>query len=198
MFGAGLTNRPFIKNMKPVVELNEKEGTTKMMDEKDKKIAELEAMVAELQKKLEGAPAAAPEMSDKEKNMEVEMADMKKKLEEYQANEKKALEDKKLSKKKASFDKLMLSGKAVEAQREAFMSDDMVKFSENAMTVQLSGKGSSEEPPASSASTKEEAEVEILKHANIALSEKKVKSLSDGIKLVLSEKADLKKLYLGN
>ena len=41
------------------------------------------------------------------------------------------------------FDNLMHSGKVVEAQREAFMSNDMVKFSENAVSgINLEAKGS--------------------------------------------------------
>jgi phage I-like protein len=51
LYGAGLTNRPFIKSMKPVVELSEKEGI--QMDPKDQKIAEFEAKIAELTKQIQ-------------------------------------------------------------------------------------------------------------------------------------------------
>jgi hypothetical protein len=68
-------------------------------------------------------------------------------LADYEANEKKQQEDKKLSEKTSNFNKLLSEGKAVEAQREAFMKDDTVKFAELAQSVNLQGNGSSQEPP---------------------------------------------------
>jgi phage I-like protein len=213
LFGAGLTNRPFIKSMKPVVALSEKEKG-KVMDEKDQKIAELEAKIAELTKQIEelnkneqdekvedkkedqAPPADAspsqPEESEQMSAMKKEMDDMKKKLEEYQAKEKQAEQDKKLSEKKGVFNKLLSEGKAVEAQREAYMSDDMVKFAENAQALNLQGIGSSVEPAA--AITNEDVSTQIAKLAEAKVSEKKI-TFGAAVVQVLNENEGLRKKY---
>jgi phage I-like protein len=193
LFGAGLTNRPFIKNMDPVVELSEKGN--KKMDDKDKKIAELEAKIAELTQKLEGKKDDSN--SDASPEMKQQMDDMKKKIEAYEASAQQAAEEKKLAEKKGSFDKLLSEGKAVEVQREAFMSGDAMKFAELAQPVNLSGKGSSESPNVTQVKSKEEAEKEILKLAEAKVKEKKVANLGEGIRAVLSESPELKNKYHG-
>jgi phage I-like protein len=186
LFGAGLTNRPFIKDMNPVV-LSEEKGNKKM-DEKDKKIAELEATIAELKKQIEAKGSSSDNSA--------ELEEMKKKVQDYEEKEKKAAEDKKLSEKKDSFNKLLSEGKAVEAQREAFMSGDAVKFAELAQPVNLNGKGSTENPPpGSEVKTREDAEKQILKLAEEKVKDKKAGNLSDGIKMVLSENKDLREKY---
>jgi hypothetical protein len=171
LFGAGLTNRPFIKDMKPVIDLSEKSLTKgKAMDEKDKKIAELEAIVESLKKQITEQILV------------------------YQEKEKKFEEEKKLAEKTNSFNKLLSEGKAVEAQRAAFMSGDTVKFAENARPINLGGMGSSHDAPGGDGK-KTDAQAEILRLAKVALSEKKVKDLGEGIKKVLIENADLRQQY---
>lgn len=148
LFGAGLTNRPVIKGMEPVVQLNER---TDSMDPKDQKIAELEAKVADLQKAASAhpaAPAAKMVPGQEPDGDEQAMADLKKKLadaeakcNEYAEKEKKMMADAVMSEKKTSFDKMLSEGKCVEAQREAFMKDDMKKFVELQAKLNLSEKG---------------------------------------------------------
>jgi phage I-like protein len=188
LFGAGLTNRPFIKNMKPVVELTE--GIK--MDPKDQKIAELEAQIAELKKQVEAKKDIAPEPSDE---MKAKMEAMEKELTEYKEKDKKNEEAKVLAEKTSSFNKLLSEGKAVEAQRESFMAGDTVKFAEKAQAVNLSSKGSSSQPVGDM--SLEDAQKEIIKLAEQEVKDKKLKTLGDGIKLVLQNNPELRAKYEG-
>ncbi len=123
LFGAGLTNRPFIKGMKPVKTLSE--GDYKMTPEQmQAKIAELEAMIADLKKQVGGSAEALAAAKTEADGLKQEKA---------------------MSEKKASFDKMLSEGKAVEAQREPFMSGDMTKFAELAKPLNSSSKGGSGE-----------------------------------------------------
>lgn len=193
LLGAGLTNRPVLKGMAPV-ELSEGEGASKM-DEKDKKIQELEAKCAELEKAAAGKKAPA---ADDEKD--VEMAAMKKKLAEYEAADKAAKElaqkaeaDKKLAEKKGRFDVMLAEGKAVEAQREAFMSGDVEAFAKNAKSLNLSEQGSGAEGVAPTFA-EEKAGTKLLKLAEDKVREKKL-SLSEAILEVRKEQPELYKAY---
>jgi phage I-like protein len=210
LFGAGLTNRPFIKDMKPVIDLSEKSLTKgKAMDEKDKKIAELEAIVESLKKQITDLehekktplPVSESHQTNPESGpvtnvdaLKSELEEMKKQILVYQEKEKKFEEEKKLAEKTNSFNKLLSEGKAVEAQRAAFMSGDTVKFAENARPINLGGMGSSHDAPGGDGK-KTDAQAEILRLAKVALSEKKVKDLGEGIKKVLIENADLRQQY---
>jgi phage I-like protein len=195
LLGAGLTNRPFIKEMDPVLTLSETKGN--QMDEKDKKIAELEAQIAALKKAADedkAQDAAGTEGTELD-DMKKQNADLQAKCAAYEASAAKANEEKKLAEKKAAFDKLFKEGKAVEAQRQAFMDNDAVKFAENAMPINLGGSGSSQEPPAAVAGTRAEAESQIIKLAEKHLSDKAVKDLGEGFRKVLSENPELRKKY---
>lgn len=189
LFGAGLTNRPVIKDMAPIVQLQEtvtekpvatSEGDK--MDPKDQKIQELEKMVQELKAKLESDGA--------------QMGDMSKKLEEYKAMEAKALEEKKLAEKKTKFDLMLSEGKAVEAQREAFMKDDFAKFTELAQPIKLAETGHS----ADTAGKKKEDGEKTAEAQILELAEEKMKAdpklmRGEAIRKVLAEKPELKKAY---
>lgn len=186
LFGAGLTNRPVVKAMAPVIELSEGKGNPEM-DEKDQMIEQLKAQIAELLKAKEG--------------YEAEMGEMKKKLGEYEAGSKKAEEEKVAAEvalaeklKGDEFNKLMSEGKACEAQRDAFMKDDLKTFTKLAMPLHLAAVGHGQ-VPAEGTKTPEQAEEEILK-----LAEEKQKAdgklrLSDALSQVLFERKDLAKLY---
>lgn len=204
LLGAGLTNRPFIKEMEPVVQLSELPKGSIQMDEKDKQIAALQKQVEDLKKQLSSGDSDdqndsdSTATSDNNAQMSAEMAAMKKKLADYEAAAAKAKQDQQLAEKKASFDKLLHEGKAVEAQREPFMSGDVAKFSELAQPINLGGKGSTQEPPADPAVTnKEEAQKEILKLAQARLSEKKSSDMGSAITAVLNENSELRKKYQG-
>jgi len=203
LFGAGLTNRPFIKDMKPVINLSEKMKGAKM-DEKDKMIAELKAQIEALKKQevvedaAEGeAPMAMADMKKQNADLQAQCADMKKKLEEYQASAAEAEKAKVLSEKNASFDKLMVAGKAVEAQREHFMTGDTVKFAEAFVKPNLEAAGSTESPAPVIALDAASAQKKILELAEVKLSENKDLKMGEAIRLVLSENKELLSKYQG-
>ncbi len=156
--------------MEAVVELSEGEGNEMTLEQA---LAEIE----NLKKQLAAKSAS-----------EVELADMKKKLGDFEAAAKKSEEEKKLSDKKADFDKRLTEGKVCEAQREAFMDGDMVKFADNAQSIKLNEQGNGgtgdEGKVIVNADSKTPAQDEVM-----ALTEKMVKeekiSFSEAVKKVL-------------
>ena len=209
LLGAGLTNRPVIKGMEPVVQLSEE----KQMDPKDKKIEELEAQVAELQKKLETQAGENPPPAKKKKDasadntdatddadgdgdeatlaMKNKMAAMQSKLDEYAEKEKKAAEEKACAEKKSEFEKMLSEGKCVEAQRESFMKNDMAEFLKNQMPVKFSeiGHGKSQKD-GEGAGSDDTATGKIMSMAKKLSEEKKI-DLSTAIAQVRRENTKL-------
>ena len=181
LFGAGLTNRPFVKNMAPAVELTEqtRKEILKMEEELKKEIEVLKAKIAELQ--------AGKELADEDK---VELMKDKKELSEKVEASEKALA---LSEKESSFVKLLSEGKLVPAQKEAFLSGDLMALLNAAKPLNLAEKGTTvvEEVVAST----KDVEDQILEKAMALLSDKKVSDIQSGIKIVLSENAELAKEY---
>jgi phage I-like protein len=175
LFGAGLTNRPFIKGMKPV-ELSE--GAHKG-----------DNMTQEEIKKLQDDLAAA-----QKQNAELG-AQVKSLAEKVEATEK----AKAATEKEAAFAKLLSEGKAVPAQKEAFMSGDMVKFSELAQPVKLQEQGHGRTDTgtveASDSKSKTPAQDKVLKLARQKAKEEEL-SLSDAISAVLCEDSTLNAEYL--
>lgn len=176
LLGAGLTNRPFIKGMDAVVNLDE---DAIQMNEHEKKIKELQDQLASLEAKTKEVEA------------------LHAKLKEHEDKDLKLAEQVKLTEKKGQFDKLMSEGKAVEAQRESFMSGDMVKFSELAQAVKLTPRGSGASANGSGGTDSDPdpvraAQNEILEKARKLLSEKKAANLGAAISMVLSEKSNIK------
>lgn len=202
LLGAGLTNRPFIKGMEPIVELSEKPKGTPQMDEKDKKIAELQKQIEDLKAQLDKAVSDDNKEDASKPDQEMDMGEMKKKLADMSAeNDKlkadaaKACEEKKLAEKKSQFDKMLSENKVVEAQREHFMSGDMIKFSESFVKPNISGAGHSGEAPAS-VSNAAEAQKEVVKLAEALVKEGKAKSIGEAQNKVLIAHPELsKKIY---
>lgn len=179
LLGAGLTNRPVIKDMDPVIELSESEENK--MD-KDAKIAELEAKLSEVQAQVEAK--------------EGELTEAKAKIEENEKAAQAADEEKKLSEKKARFDVMLSEGKSVEAQRDSFMSGDLEKFAELAQAINLSEKGNSVEPPKTE--EPKDLDAKIIELAEKLVETKEVKTLSEGISKVLRENEELRKEKYSN
>lgn len=175
LFGAGLTNRPFIKGMESITTFSE-EKNKMTIEEAMKKIDALNAKIAELEKSG-GAN-------------EIEMNDLKKKLGEQDASYK---AEKKLAEQRDSFNKMMAEGKAVEAQREAFVAGDMVKFAELAKTTNFGGKGNGGAGD-EDADKNLSAQDKVLKLAEKEVSDNKI-SFSEGIKKVLLENKELSDAY---
>lgn len=186
LLGAGLTNRPVIKKMEPVVELSEiayvekqKSNQGGMMELEKMSPEQLIAMIKELQAKL----AAMPEM-------EVELGKMKAQA----AESEKAVA---CAQKKAQFAVLLTEGKACKAQEQAFLDGDMVKFVELSSPVKFNeGQGSSVEAPQTVViESTEAAQEEVLKLAEAKAKEKKI-SAAKAISEVLEENPALsQKIY---
>jgi phage I-like protein len=205
--GAGLTNRPVVKGMAPVIELSEKkEGQMPTNEELQAQIKTLTESVTALTKKLSDAPAPPAKKEegkdgDDDGDMKAKLADLQKKCDELMAENAKYSEkfgkldaDKKASEQKQAFDKMLADGKAVEAQRESFMKGDMVAFAEKAQPVNLGGKGHGGEGERKVATAGEAIE-EVRKRANKMLSEKGAKDLGDAYSKVLKEDPELRAKY---
>ena len=111
--------------------------------------------------------------------------------------EEKLINDKKLAEKKGRFDTMLSEGKTVEAQRDAFMKDDMNGFIDNAYEgdLNLSEKGHGSNNPSKEFTRSDTpAQDEV-----ILLAEKKMKSdkidISSAIEIILSENSKLKEKY---
>lgn len=188
LFGAGLTNRPFIKGMNPVTL---SEGDNQMNEEQYKaKIAELEAKL----KKYESGESEQMSAQKKElEDMKKQCSELTKKLSDVEAN---AAKEKKLAEKTTKFNKMLSEGKANEAQREAFMSEDMEKFAELAKATNQ-GKGHSGDGKGGDGKeldpTKTAAE-QIFALAEGIVKDRKV-SYDNAISIALSENKELSEKY---
>lgn len=169
LFGGGLTNRPFLKDMAAIVAAEEKEAMDlKELEKKVLKLAEdgegmakeheqLKTELAEAKKKLaEYMAADAGEKpgdvaDDKEPDADADdMPALKKKLAEVDGRNKQLEKElaemkasKKLAEKDAAFTVLLSEGKAVAAQKKAFLEGDMSEFAKLAQPVNLQARGSS-------------------------------------------------------
>jgi hypothetical protein len=167
LYGAGLTNRPFLKNMQP---LN--------LDEKRKN--EMEKKLAELQDKFEKQSIAFSELN--------------KKLADRDAEIKKLNEEKVTAEKNNEFNKMLSAGKVCEAQREAFLSGDVQKFAALSQPVKLSnvGHGDDNKTEDSKNLTPEQAEDKMLKLSEELMAKEEI-SFRDAVKKVRKENPDLVK-----
>lgn len=191
LFGAGLTNRPVVKNMAPAIELSEGKLQMKKedapvvpevtaalpavvppeaVDPKDAKIAELEAKIAELMKQCQ------------DQGMQIDMA------------AKASAEDKAAkicAEKTVKFNELMTAGKVVEAQREAFMSGDAMKLAELSQNIKLNEQGNGATPVVTDSSI--DAETKVLELAEKLVESKEAKNIPEAISKVLSLNPELAK-----
>jgi phage I-like protein len=180
LLGAGLTNRPVIKNMKPVIELSEGgKMDIKELEEKclgyEKQLAEKEELMKKL---MEDAGAESleqimemiqkvkgenPELMEKKAELEKSLAEkeeLTKQLSEKSEALKLAEEEKNKAIKEVEFTVLLSEGKACVAQKEAFLKGDMMEFAKNSQAMNLSEKGHGKGIPKDV-----DAENEILKLA---------------------------------
>lgn len=178
LFGAALTNRPVIKRMTPVV-LGEQLGEEEMTDDEKEKMEKLQEQVKKLTEELAASSKKAADF-EKEKKLAEEKAEA----------------DKKLAEKNSTFDKMLSEGKVVEAQRDPYLKDDIVKFTELQGEVKLAEKGVSGEPTKSKKTSdgKETVQEQLVKLADAKADEKKI-SLSEATSMVLSENKELADKY---
>lgn len=206
LLGAGLTNRPFIKGMEPVIQLSE--GVPMDLAALVALVKQLQQQVQAMQQQMQPAqqPGAAggaaspnlgeqkmmtPEMQKKfdEMSNSLKLAEEKLKTLETEkaAKEKSDAEAKQLSEKTSKFDEMLKGGKVVEAQREAFIKGDMIKFSELAQPVNTERKSVDAEGKETSADSEGTAEEQITKLAEKLVKEKKADSIGDAISIVLAD-----------
>ena len=160
--------------------------------EMEKKCADMETMCADMKKLADAAPGMSvdqmlemlkkameaksmPEQPEAPEapELEVELASAKKELAELKGKLT-------LAEKTAEFSVLLSEGKAVEAQREAFVSGDMKAFIEKSVPVKLSEAGHASKPPVESG----DAQEEVLSLAKKLSEEKKI-SMKEAISQVL-------------
>lgn len=163
LFGGGLTNRPFVKEMKAIV-ANETKGVLNMneLEKVQKENADLKAANLKLSEDMKAqekkmadmvppAPAAdAKEEGDEVANLKKQIADLQAQLAKAQgdmqvmAGEKaKVKEEKMLAEKETAFNVLLTEGKACVAQKAAFIKGDMNEFVKLAQPLNLKASGSS-------------------------------------------------------
>jgi phage I-like protein len=206
LLGAGLTNRPTIKKMDPVVQLSEfKVGaqSAEPTELEKKKLAEQGRQnrpkgVKSMDYKKMDLAAVETLSPEQAKEAVKELLGAAKELETAQTKLAEFETATKLSEKKGAFAKLLSEGKACKAQEEAFLSGDMAKFAELSSGVKLNdGKGGSGEPTEVKVpATVEEAQDEVLKLAEAKVSGKTEKNMASAISAVLKERNDLKvKIY---
>jgi len=172
LLGAGLTNRPHIKDMKAILsdfkpELRQKIETL-LTDKKKETIMGFDEILlavasltddqkAQLAEKLGTFKAAeGTKLADAESataTLKALLADKEKSLKE--ATEKADAITLKLadSEKSASFNVMLAEGKATEGQRESFMSGNIIEFAKNAVKVNLSAAGTGSESVCDSSSS---------------------------------------------
>jgi DNA repair exonuclease SbcCD ATPase subunit len=144
LFGGGLTNRPFVKEMAAIVaDETERETMT------EKEILELKAQNMKLaeEAKQYGEDKAKLQEMDAAKAKEVEtlkaqIAELQAKLKALEGAAANAEAAKQLAEKETAFTVLLSEGKACAAQKEAFLKGDMAGFIANASKVNLNPAGS--------------------------------------------------------
>lgn len=206
LLGAGLTNRPYIKDMKAILSelaikdrkkeilLNDKKKETTMptFDDIMKCVNDLtDDQKAQLADKLGTVKASEVEANTQALKL-AEAAANAKSSEIKQLSEKVGVLEKQLEEtvKAGKFAKLLSDGKAVEAQRVAYMAGDMEAFVAGAVKVNLSEDGS-----AAVAEGIKNADVALKKLNEIAAEKEKSGSMtfSEGFKQAMKENPELAK-----
>lgn len=181
LYGAAFTNRPFIKGMDKNIALSEikqkNEEIYKMnLEEMKKQNEKLLSDVSSLQKRLEDFEKDQKKLSEENQSLKDE--------------NKKLSEDKVKSEKEQAFNKLLSEGKAVPAQKEAYMSGDMIKFAENFVQTNSKVDGSEDNKNENEA----DPEDKILSIANEKLEKKEADSFDSAMQLAIKENPELYKL----
>lgn len=195
LLGAGLTNRPVIKSMVPAIALTEYKES-EMEEELKKQLAEKDAKLKEMSEKIAAMEAGSKEIKAEEDDGSSEImkqiSEAKAKIAELEAALAASKSEVAMAEKTKKFDLMLSEGKVCEAQRDAFLKDDMAKFLETAQPIKLSEIGNGgkvkEETPG------EDAQDKVLKLA-AELTQKSSVTMSEAIKTVLSGDKDLRAAY---
>lgn len=189
LFGAGLTNRPVVKRMQPVIQLSEKNAENKENKmELEQKVDALADMLKSLIEKLEPKEELKEELKEEPKKEETGNKEDDEKKEQLSEIAKLKKENEDLVKTN-QFNQLFAENKVVEAQREAFMKGDMVAFSENAVKLNTNDKGTINKDE-----TPKDAEAEIIKLAEKMCTEEKI-DYGKAVSIVLANNPKLSEEY---
>lgn len=154
LFGGGLTNRPFVKEMQAIVahekhlqgdqmtELEKAQAALKLAEAKNVKLSE---EVDGMKKELAAAPAPdkVAALEQQIAALQAELAKAKQEGEAALAEKNKAEAAKVLAEKETAFNLLLSEGKAVAAQKEAYLSGNMQEFIKLAQPTNMKPNGSS-------------------------------------------------------
>lgn len=204
--GGGLTNRPFVKGMNPVLsefmhkfDKNEIKPETIINGSKKLQTTEKENDMT-----LSEIKQAIVILSDDEKKevgtmlgleaKDIKLSEENVSLKEDNKKLTKQLED---QKKEAEFSVLMSEGKAVPAQKDAYLKDDMAEFVKLAVKVNLEAEGSGNpklEDKKTDPKTAEEAEDKVIKLSAEKRKADENLSEAEAYSQVLSENPELEKL----
>lgn len=182
LYGAALTNRPFIKQMEPVRKLNDINGGQGMTLEEAK--AEIKVL-KETNETLETA------QKNQVKQLNEKIDSQKGKILELEQENAKLNEEKVAKTKEDEFSKLLSEGKAVPAQKEAFLANDMIKFAELSKEVNTDPQGNGENGKDTDELTEDEKHEKCMELAEKKLTAGECDSIGQAISIVLSEKPEL-------
>ena len=182
LYGAALTNRPFIKGMAPTVNLNELTGGNKMtLDELKKQNQQLTDRVTSLEEKHS---KEVKTLSETISSKDEEIKTLKKENEDLQLGQEKA-------KKESEFAVLLSQGKAVPAQKEAFLAGDLVKFAELAGKTNHKESGSGQSGSEDVELTEDQKLEKVEKLADEKIAKKLASNMGEAISMVLQENPEL-------
>lgn len=146
VFGGGLTNRPFIKEMDAIIASEEKE--MKELEEMKAANLKLSEQLADAEKKVAAmepvATDAAAKIAALEADIKAKMDELAKLKGEGEAmmKENVAMKDQiACTEKETAFSKLLSEGKAVPAQKAAFIKGDLTEFVKLSEKPNLEAKG---------------------------------------------------------
>lgn len=153
LFGGGLTNRPFVKEMKAIVADETKGENMTDLEKAQARVKELETSnvkltedKAAMEKKMADMAPVGDKVAMLEKqiaDLQAELAKAKGEVEIAMADKVKADAAKVLAEKESAFNVLLSEGKACAAQKDAFIKGDMAEFVKLSEPVNLKASGSS-------------------------------------------------------
>ncbi len=189
LFGGGLTNRPFVKEMAAIVaseQNNEGENMTEL-EKAQAQVKKLSEDYQAMEKKLEevqgGGNAAEEALKAQIKELQDKLAAMQGENEKMLAEKAKADEAVKCAELERDFNVMLTEGKACAAQKDAFIKGDMKEFIKLAQPLNMkqNGEGASKE------TTGEDREDKILKLAEEKRKSNSKLSVSESISLASKE-----------
>lgn len=159
LFGGGLTNRPFVKEMQAIVadEFNNK-GVKMDPKEMQKEIEKLQSEVKQLSEDKIALEKKMADMQPPSAEEDNEIMVLKKQIADLQAQLEQAMKDKEammgevqkmqeakaLAERESEFNILLSEGKACVAQKESYLKQDMKEFIKLAQPLNMKPSGSSE------------------------------------------------------